>query len=317
MQILHRAEIEAAVNAPDAIAAVEEAFRAYSAGQVEVPPVGHLAFKEPPGDVHIKYGHRRGDPSFVVKIASGFYDNPQRGLSSSAGLMLVFSAETGFPQALLMDEGWLTDLRTAAAGAVAARYLAPKNISAIGIIGAGIQARMQLDLLRHVTPCREAVVWARNPQRAAAFAVDGFRIRLVSSTAELCRHCNLIVTTTPATEPLVRAPDVQPGTHITAMGADGPGKQELDPELFASAHVCAVDARKQCLAYGDSSHAVRAELVRADKFVELGEIIANRSLGRTSDDQITIADLTGVAAQDVAIATLAWARLRDRRGVKF
>lgn len=311
MRIHSRTAIEAAVAPAAAIAAMEAGFVAYSRGEVIVPPVGHLAFQDPAGEVHVKCGYWQGDLVFVVKVASGFYGNPALGLSSSSGLMLVFSARTGFPEAVLLDEGYLTDLRTAAAGAVAAKYLAPATVDAIGIVGAGIQARMQLDLLRHVTPCRKAVVWARDRAKAEAFAVQGFQIQVADTVAQLARRCNLIVTTTPSREPLLHAAMVQPGTHITAVGADAPGKCELDPALFARAQVLAVDARRQCFEYGDTAGALNHGKVERGGLVELGEIVAEPSRGRLYQHQITIADLTGLAIQDIQIAKLACEALHD------
>ena len=312
VRVYNRAEIEEAVNPVDAIDAIAEGFAAFSRGDVVVPPVGYLAFKNPPGEMHIKYGYRLDDDVFVVKIATGFYENPARGLSSSSGLQLVFSAKTGFPQALLLDEGYLTDLRTAAAGAVAAKYLAPRNLHAIGIVGSGIQAHLQLDLLRHVTGCRRAVVWARDPAKARSFKVDGFSIDVADSVAALCSQCNLVVTTTPSREPLVSAGAVRPGTHITAVGADSPGKQELEASLFAKAAVLAVDSRAQCFDHGDSVHALNSKAVPQSRFVELGEIIAGTARGRASDEQISIADLTGLAVQDIQIAKLALRSLETK-----
>jgi len=307
MKVLNRTEIEAGVTPAAAIAAIEAGFKAYSAGEVTVPPVGHLEFKHPPGEVHIKYGYRHGDSLFVVKIASGFYDNPTHGLSSGSGVMLVFSARTGFPEAMLLDEGYLTDVRTAAAGAVAARYLAPRQVNAIGVIGAGLQARMQLDFLRHVVACRKAIVWARDPSKAAAFAVPGFNIEAADSTADLAARCNLIITTTPSRTPLLAASAVRPGTHITAVGADSPGKQELDALLFARADIRVVDSRVQCFQFGEAAHSLRIQPELRDSFVELGEIVADSSLGRRNDEQISVCDLTGVAIQDVEIAKVAYA----------
>lgn len=305
MRIVSLAQIKQRVSPDAAIAAVEAGFVAYSRGEVNAPPVGHLGFERPPGDVHIKYGHRRGDDVFVVKLASGFYDNAKLALPSSNGMMLVFSAITGAPEAVLLDEGWLTDLRTAAAGAVAARHLAPAHVDEIGIVGAGIQARMQLDLLRHVTPCRRAVVWARDCAKARAFAVDGFAVEAVRTLEELAERARLIVTTTPSREPLLRTEMIRPGTHVTAVGADAPGKQELEAALLVRADVRAVDSRGQCLQHGDSSHALRAGLLRETDFVELGEIIAGARPGRNAPEQITIADLTGLAIQDIQVAKLA------------
>jgi ornithine cyclodeaminase len=303
-RIYSRAELESAIRPAELIQSIENGFVAYSRGEVVVPPVGHLNFADPPGDCHIKYGYIRGDDAFTVKIATGFYRNPDRGLPSSNGVVLVFSSRTGELQAILQDEGCLTDLRTAAAGAVAAKYLAPSQIECIGIVGTGTQARLQLEYLKEVTACRRVQIWARSPERAAAFQVEGFEIVAAPTVAHLAASSQLIVTTTPARHWLIGAGDVQPGTHITAVGADGGGKQEIDPRLFARA-VCAVDSRTQCAAFGDSSYAIQQGLIANADLIELGEIIQNGTLGRTDASQITIADLTGVAVQDIQIAKLA------------
>jgi ornithine cyclodeaminase len=303
-RVYTRADLHAAIHPAELIQAVEDGFSAYSRGEAIVPPVGHLDFTEPPGDCHIKYGYIRGDDAFTVKIATGFYRNPTLGLPSSNGIVLVFSSRTGELLAILQDEGWLTDLRTAAAGAVAAKHLAPPNIECVGIIGAGTQARLQLEYLQYVLPCRRALVWARSAERAEAFRVEGFQIEVAPSIARLASRSQLIVTTTPARQWLLGAEEVQPGTHITAVGADGGGKQEIDPRLFARA-LCAVDSRTQCSQFGDSSYAIEQGLISIGELVELGEIIQARRLGRTNAAQITIADLTGVAVQDIQIAKLA------------
>src|ERR1700727_2857920 len=176
-----RAQLEEVIHPADLIHAVEDGFVAYSRGEVVVPPVGHLDFDDPPGDCHIKYGYIRGDDAFTVKIATGFYRNPERGLPSSNGVVLVFSSRTGELLAILQDEGCLTDLRTAAAGAVAAKYLAPSKVTCIGMVGAGTQAQLQLQYLKEVTPCRRVLLWARSAERAAAFRVKGFQIELAAT----------------------------------------------------------------------------------------------------------------------------------------
>ncbi|MEO9170779.1 MAG: ornithine cyclodeaminase family protein, partial [Candidatus Baltobacteraceae bacterium] len=235
MNVLAKDQITAAlarIPAKQAIEAMAHAFAAHSRGDSRVPPVAHMSFSAPPGDVHVKCGYICGDPVFVVKIASGFYDNPKHGLKASSGMMVVCSATTGVPQTILYDEAYLTDYRTAAAGALVAQLLAPSNISAIGIVGTGVQAHLQLDLLRHVTDCRRAYVWGRDAKKARAFSVDGFEIGACVNVADVASRCNLIVTTTAATKPLLCANDVRPGTHVTAIGADMPGKQELDPAIF-------------------------------------------------------------------------------------
>jgi ornithine cyclodeaminase len=264
-----------------------------------------MEFEDPPGDCHIKYGYIRGDDTFTVKIATGFWRNPERGLGSSNGVVLVFSSHTGELLASLHDEGFLTDIRTAAAGAVAAKHLAPSEITRIGIVGAGTQAHLQLEYLKTVTGCRKAIVWARSPERARAFRVESFQIQTAASVRELLAECNLVVTTTPSQQFLIAAGDVRPGTHITAVGADGGGKQELDPDLFSRAAICAVDSKEQCALFGDSSYAIEKGLLQKEDLVELGTIVQDTSRGRADDTQITIADLTGVAVQDIEVAKLA------------
>ena len=172
MLLINREQIDAILPTLDLEAAVRRGFEAYTAGRAVVPPVGELVFAEPPGDVHIKYGYIQGDPYYVIKIASGFYDNPVRGLPSSDGMMLVFAQETGQPVATLLDGGTLTDARTAAAGALAARLCGPAHVERIGIIGTGIQARLQLQALATVTPCRSVSVWGRTPARVSAYVEE-------------------------------------------------------------------------------------------------------------------------------------------------
>jgi len=310
--VYSRAQIERVIEAAEVIAVVERAFAAYSNGEAVVPAVGQLDFDDPPGDCHIKYGYLKQGRTFTVKIASGFWKNPERGLPSSNGVVLLFSSQTGELLTIFQDEGYLTDMRTAAAGAVAAKYLAPKRVGCIGILGSGLQAKLQLEYLREVTPCRRVALWARSPERARALDVPGFDISLAGSPAEVAAQADLIVTTTAARGWLLGAADVRPGTHITAMGADGGGKQELDPKLFEIAAVRAVDSLSQCSGFGDASFALQQGLIRPGDLVELGQVIQDPALRRRSESDITIADLTGVAVQDMAIAELAQKKLEAR-----
>ena len=304
--------IKAALEGFDPVPAMEAAFRAFSRGEALVPPPGELIFEDPPGDVHIKYGYLAGGDYYVVKIASGFYDNPRRGLPSSNGVMLGFRRRTGELAAILDDRGHLTDLRTAAAGAVAARHLAPAEVEAIGIIGAGTQAELQALLLQGVRSCRNIVVWARRSEAAEAYAERlgrrGFSVTTAGSPSEVAERCRLIVTTTPSTAALIERGAVRPGTHVTAIGADTPDKQELDPALFGDADIVAVDSRVQGALRGDLRHALDAGAIGLDKVVELGEIIDGRARGRRDARDITVAALTGLAVQDVAIASAVMAR---------
>ena len=305
-RILTWAEIRAALDGIDVIAGMETAFEAYSAGRAVIPPVGELSFSEPPGDVHIKSGYLRDGQHYVIKIASGFYHNPRLGLPSSQGLMLLFEQQTGVLQTILLDEGRLTDIRTGAAGAVAARQLAPERVQTIGIVGSGTQARTQLDHLRQVSDCREVLGWGRDEERLERFLEFarglGFRARRSRGLEELAGSCSLIVTTTPSEQPLLQAGWIQPGTHITAVGADTPSKRELDVAVLGRADRIVVDSLAQSQARGEVFHARRAGLVNDAEVVELGDVVAGRAPGRETAEQITVADLTGVAVQDLAIA---------------
>jgi len=304
MKILTLSEIERALAEVDLFGEIESGFVSYSAGEAVVPPVGELLLEK--GEVHIKYGYIRGDRYYVVKIASGFYENPEIGLPSSNGMVLLFSQRTGEPVAVLLDEGRLTDIRTAVAGAIAAKYLAPRNVTAIGIVGTGIQARLQLRYLAGVTDCHKAVVWGRNRSHAEDYKAEmealGFDVRIAGDTSEVLQKCNLVVTCTPSTSPLLYADDLRPGTHITAVGSDTPEKQELDPEILARADLVVADSISQCLERGEIHKAVKAGKISGSELVELGDVIAGSSQGRTSEEQITVADLTGVAVQDIKIA---------------
>jgi ornithine cyclodeaminase len=311
------AEIREAAAAIDPLPLIEEGFVAYSRGRVVVPPVGELVFDDPPGDVHIKYGYIKGGDVYVIKIASGFVNNPRLGLPSGDGLMLVFDQRTGVLRAVLLDEGYLTNLRTAAAGAVAARYLAPREVTAVGILGAGIQGRLQLEWLRRVRRFDRAVVWGIDDAELEAYRRDmegpGLAIRTTRRAEEVAAAANLIVTCTPSTTPLLRAGDIRPGTHITAMGSDTAAKQELEPAVLARADRVVVDSLSQSELRGEAYRAVGAGAIGRERLVELGRVIEDPRLGRSSETEITVADLTGVAVQDIQIAKAVWDRVRRIR----
>jgi ornithine cyclodeaminase len=306
--------IKRLITIPPLIQAIADGFVLYSDGKVVVPPVGFLHFDQPPGDVHIKYGYVRGDDVYVLKMASGFYDNAKLGVPVADGVILVFSQQTGQLKVLLHDECWLTDMRTAAAGAVAARYLAPTAVRHIGIVGTGVQARMQLKFLRSVVDCRSCLVWGRDADKVQTMIEDlnadasiqdwGLDIKAARDIGDLASQCRLIVTTTSAREALIRGDQVKAGTHITAMGSDDDGKQELEAALLGKADRVVADSIAQCVAFGECFHAVKHGNIRADSILELGNVIKNPGLGRTNDEQITVADLTGVAIQDIQIAKM-------------
>lgn len=304
METISLEQIKRVLPTLDLVPAIEAGFVAYSSGQAVVPPVGELLLDG--GDVHIKYGYIEGQAYYVVKIASGFYGNPALGLPSSNGLMLLFDQRTGELASILLDEGHLTDIRTAVAGAIAAKYLAPAHVERIGIVGTGTQARAQLAYLGGVTECRQVLAWGRGEAQLARYRDDmashGYRIETTRKASDILRTCNLVVTCTPSTSPLLHADDLQAGTHLTAVGSDTPEKQELDPAILERAGVIVADSISQCMARGEIYKALHAGHITPDEVVELGDVIAGRSPGRTSDGQVTVADLTGVAVQDIQIA---------------
>jgi ornithine cyclodeaminase len=295
MKILTLDQIKSALPSVDLMAEIEAV----------VPPVGELVLRDPPGDVHIKYGYISGDDYYVIKIASGFYENHKLELPTGDGLMLVFSQKTGQLEAILIDEAYLTDIRTAVGGAIAAKYLAPSNVERIGIVGTGTQARLQLEYLAPVTSCRDVLTWGRSENKLDTYQQDmstqGFNIETTTDAGDIMASCNLIVTTTPATEPILTG-QVQPGTHISAIGSDTHDKQELDAEILRQADLVVADSIVQCLERGEIYQAMKTGAIAESDLVELGNIIAGDAPGRESDEQITIADSTGVAVQDIQIS---------------
>ncbi len=315
LKVLELDQIKSQIDVPKMIQAIEDGFVLLSEDKVVVPPVGFLNFKEPPGDVHIKYGYVKDDDVYVLKVASGFYDNEKLGVPFADGVILVFSQQTGHLKLVLHDECWLTDMRTAAAGAVAARHLAPSDVGCIGIIGTGGQARMQLELLKDIVDCQRCLVWGRDAGKVEQMIADlranatiqdwGLEIEAAESVDELTAKCNLIVTTTSAREALVLADQVQAGTHITAMGSDDHGKQELEAALLGKADLVVADSISQCVDHGECFFAVKNGSITEESILELGNVIKDPSLGRSNNEQITVADLTGVAIQDIQIAKMA------------
>lgn len=306
-------EVIAATPPLELIEAIEQGFVAHSTGRAVVPPIAEMSFDTPPGDVHVKYGYLVDDPCYVIKVASGFYDNPHLRLLVSQGMMLVFDRTTGVPLAVLLDNGYLTRIRTAVAGAIAAKWLAPRKPRRIGIVGSGVQARLQLKWLATVVDLRNAMVLSRSRERASSYARDmceqGFDVSIATDAQDLGANCDLIVTTTPAKKPLLHVHDVRAGTHITAMGSDTLDKQELDPAILQRAEVVVADSRDQARLRGEISHALRASAIDQDRVLELGDVISGKSRGRGSDPDITVADLTGVVVQDIQIAKVVCSHL--------
>jgi ornithine cyclodeaminase len=318
IRILTEAELRACVKLDgEALACVEDAFSALATKDVVMPPILRLDIAAHNGEVDVKTAYVPGLDGFAIKISPGFFDNPRLGLPSVNGLMVLFSARTGLVEAVLFDNGYLTDLRTAAAGAVAAKWLARPEARTAAILGAGVQARLQLEALSLVRDLESASIWARDGGKAAACARDlsarlGIPVAACADAEAAVRGAHIVVTTTPSPVPLVQADWLGPGQHVTAMGSDAEHKNELEPQALAKADRYVCDRLSQCARLGELHHAIQAGLIAAEAgFPELGQVIAGQAPGRTSEAEITVCDLTGTGVQDTAIATLAFARARQ------
>ncbi|WP_306120105.1 MULTISPECIES: ectoine utilization protein EutC [unclassified Roseitalea] len=315
--ILTEADLRKAVPLDlDAVDCVERAFVALSGGSVVMPPILSMAIEQAHGEVDVKTAYMTGLDSFAIKISPGFFDNPKLGLPSTSGLMVLFSATTGMVEALLLDNGYLTDVRTAAAGAVAARHLSRPDAATACILGAGTQGRLQLKALHLVRPLTRATIWARDAARAEAVADQmsaelGIAVTAAPDAATAVADADIIVTTTPAKTPILKAEWLRPGQHVTAMGSDQPDKNELDPACLTRADPYVPDRLSQTRELGELRLAIAAGLIDPEThFAELGDIIAGKAPGRLSNAAITLADLTGTGVQDTAIATMARDRAR-------
>jgi ornithine cyclodeaminase len=296
-----------------AVDAVERGFRALAEGDAVLPDPLVAEVPERRAEVHVKGALLRGDPYFVLKVATGFYGNRERGLPSGDGLFLLLDAETGRPAWLLEEHGYLTDLRTAAAIALTLRYLAPRNATQALLVGAGAVARLAARAMIAERPIARLTIWNRTAERAAVLArqLDGVvEARVAPALEPAVRAHRLVVTATASTRPLIRAAWVRPGTHVTSAGTGSPEKVELEPALLARADKLVADRVFQTERYGNLRHAIAAGVCGTDRvYAELGQIAAGRLAGRERDDEITVADLTGVGVQDAAIAHAVVARL--------
>jgi len=312
-RILNEATLRSLVGInEEAFAAVENAFTWLVQRHVSMPPIMHIEASDQHGDIDVKSAYVAGVPFIAIKIAAGFYDNPARGLPAGSAMMVLLSAETGICEAVLLDNSYLTDLRTGLAGAVAAKYLAPETIDTVGVLGTGVQARYQVECLALQRRFSKVLVWGRSERKARAYAEEmqqrhGFDVRVVPSPSAAVQDSQLVITATASDRPLLDAGALHEGLHITAVGSDFPGKQELDAGILTRADLLVCDRLSQCLHNGELQHLVRnGELPAGLAVVELGELTAGSHPGRRSDRQITVCDLTGTGVQDTAIATLAY-----------
>jgi len=306
-----------------AVDCMEECFRMQSTEDVIMPPIMQLDVKEKNGGVCVKTAYLPGLESFAIKISPGYYDNPKKGLPTTSGMMNLFNSDTGMLESVLLDNGYLTDVRTAAAGALCAKWLAKDSSSIITVIGSGAQARYQLQAISLVRNIKDVRIWARNNEKAQRFADEinqNYRsVSVLNSVTRACENADIVVTTTAATSPIINFSNLSPGVLVIAMGSDFHLKQELHVDVLGKCDRYICDRLSQVKILGELHHAINAGLYTTDvHFDELGDVVSGKAKGRKSDDEIIVCDLTGTGTQDTAIATLARSRaLETDVGTKF
>jgi ectoine utilization protein EutC len=317
--ILTESELRQCVGVDqEAIAVVADGFTRLANSEVTLPPILQVDIPENKGEVDVKTAYVRGLDSFAIKIASGFLDNYRLGLPTGSGMMIVISAKTGVPEAVLLDNGYLTAVRTGAAGAVAARYLARERVETAGVIGSGRQARIQMMALQQVRDFHRVMVYGIVPEQVEQYVSEmsdvlGVEVVKAEDVETVVRNSDIVVTTTPSHKPFLEAEWLRPGLHITAMGADSEHKQELHADVLGRANLLVCDIKSQCFRVGELHHGLEEGTVsRDDPIIELGDLTSGREPGRTTDKEITICDLTGVGVQDTAIALLAYRKATER-----
>jgi alanine dehydrogenase len=309
-------DVQRLLTLQECIVAVEAAFRLYGEGKAHSP--GVLSMHVEGGGFHVKAGtldlKRR---YFAAKVNGNFPSNFDKfGLPTIQGVIVLSDAENGTPLAI-MDSRDVTSLRTAAATAVAAKYLARRDSRTVTICGCGEQGRLQLKALACVHQLETVFAYDARPEQAKAYAIElaselKIAVKPVMELATFARQSDICVTCTPSQQPLLGLDDVKPGTFIAAIGADSPRKQEIHPSLMAQSKlVC--DVLEQCAVMGDLHHALEAGIVRrSDLHAELGEVVAGKKPGRESEEEITLFDSTGMALQDVAAAAILYEKAKQQ-----
>ena len=311
--ILQENEIKKCISiSGELIPIIEEAFVSLAKKSAIMPPILRLDIKENHGEVDVKTAYIKGLDSFAIKVSPGFFNNPSLGLPTTSGMMILLDTKTGILKSILLDKGYLTDIRTAIAGAIASKYLSNKDVSTVGIVGTGMQAKLQLKALMLVRNPINAYIWGRNKKKVTQFIQDNsldlkIKLNKCDNLEEICKKSDVLITTTPSSEPLIKYDWIREGTHITAMGSDAQHKNELDPKIIKNCDLYVADKQSQTSILGELNHAIKEKLISSEKkYTELGDIINNKAPGRKSRNAITVCDLTGTGVQDTAIARYAF-----------
>lgn len=318
--IITKKDIEAVLTPSVAIKAVQKAFRAQGSGQVDMPAKSYLYFKK--GDLRSMpaYVHGQGVNMAGIKSVNVHPDNRRQGLPSVMAVITLTDPKNGFPLAI-MDGTYLTSIRTGAAGGLAAKLLSRKNAQVAGFVGCGVQARTQLSCLMEVRNLKYIKVWQRSRKSSSArhfceWARETYHLETLISPEidEVTTDVGILVTATPSCKPLVN--HVSPGTHINAFGADAKGKQEISPRILKQGKII-VDDWTQASHSGEINVPLsKRQIFKKHIYGELGEIAAGKKRGRTSEEEITLFDSTGLAIQDVACAFYVYKELKGGAGVK-
>ncbi|HIH86615.1 MAG TPA: alanine dehydrogenase [Methanosarcinales archaeon] len=313
---LNRKDMDGLIDIHNVLPVVENAFLEHGLGKVQMPPKVYLDFKAHNGDLRTMPGYLENMDIAGVKLVNVHPDNPKIGLPTVMALMVLNSTKTGAPLAV-MDGTSLTDLRTGAAGGVAAKYLSREDSRVVGLIGLGRQARTQLRAIMEVRDIKMVKIFDMSKESTVAFKVEmekemGVEIESEPNAREVC-DCDILVTTTPVKSPVVKAGWIREGTHINAIGADAAGKEELDPMILKNANVI-VDAIQQASHSGEVNVPISNGIFSVSEiYAELGQIVSGIKQGRENYSDITVFDSTGLSIQDVVTADLAYQRALERK----
>ncbi|WP_440953496.1 alanine dehydrogenase [Methanococcoides sp. FTZ1] len=312
---LNQNDVRSLLNLSDAMDAVEKAFEQHGRKKVQMPPKSYLYFEAHNGDLRTMPAYLEEQDVAGVKIVNVHPDNRQKGLPTVMALFVLNSTETGAPLAV-MDASYLTDIRTGAAGGIAAKHLARPDSHILGLVGSGNQARTQLVAIANVFDLEEVKVYSAHKESAEQFKQEmeckaDCTIEVCSSIEEVC-DCDILVTVTPVRTPIVKSKWIKPGTHINAIGADAAGKEELEASILLQSRVV-VDDMAQASHSGEVNVPLSEGLITVDNICcEIGEVIAGLEPGRLNESDITIFDSTGLAIQDVATALLVYNAAKEK-----